>query len=41
MRCVRSFVGHSDYVHCVALSASNGQLVSGSEDGTVKFWGMQ
>lgn len=39
MRCVRSFAGHADYVHCVALR-ENGQLVSGSEDGTVKLWGM-
>eukprot|EP01137_Pigoraptor_chileana_P025642 Opistho-2@95411 len=33
-----SYVGHKDYVHCLAQRFSRGQIVSGSEDGTVRFW---
>lgn len=39
MRLVNSFEGHTDYVHCVEVR-QNGQVVTGSEDGTVRLWGM-
>ena len=31
--------GHKDYIHCVANLEKSNQCVSGSEDGTVRFWG--
>ena len=31
--------GHKDYIHCVACLQKSNKCVSGSEDGTVKFWG--
>lgn len=34
---VRSFTGHTDYIHCID-SNSEGKLFSASEDGTVRFW---
>lgn len=33
-----SFSGHSDYIHSLAFGLSNA-IISGSEDGTVRFWG--
>jgi len=30
--------GHKDYIHCVANLEKSNQCVSGSEDGTVRFW---
>ena len=36
---LRSYEGHTDYVLCLAVRQC-GQLVSGSEDGTVRLWGM-
>jgi WD40 repeat protein len=35
---VRSYVGHSAYVHAVALAPSTGLLFSGADDGTVRMW---
>lgn len=35
---IGKFVGHTDYVHCVIVG-SDGEIVTGSEDGTVRFWG--
>lgn len=34
---VRTYKGHSDYIHCIASSASN-KLYSASEDGYIRFW---
>lgn len=36
-QCSRSFSGHSDYLHCLALRGAT-DLLTGSEDGLVKFW---
>lgn len=30
--------GHKDYIHCVDHLRKTNQVMSGSEDGTVKFW---
>eukprot|EP00941_MAST-03F_sp_MAST-3F-sp1_P006152 g6152.t1 len=30
--------GHRDYLHCIASLGALGQVVTGSEDGTVRFW---
>lgn len=38
-RIVRSFRGHTDYVHCLALTGH--QLASCSEDGTVRLWDLR
>jgi len=42
-KCVRSFVGHSDYVRSVAFSPSDGgaYLATGSDDTTAKVWDVQ
>eukprot|EP01120_Amphizonella_sp_Union-15-10_P015636 TRINITY_DN807_c0_g6_i1.p1 TRINITY_DN807_c0_g6~~TRINITY_DN807_c0_g6_i1.p1 ORF type:complete len:149 (-),score=25.60 TRINITY_DN807_c0_g6_i1:1-447(-) len=32
------FVGHSQNVNCISLSLDGSVLVSGSNDGTLKFW---
>eukprot|EP01134_Creolimax_fragrantissima_P003611 CFRG3611T1 len=37
LQLLSSFEGHDDFVHCVSVRP-NGDIVSGSEDGTVKFW---
>lgn len=34
---LRSFIGHSDYVHCIDNDSEN-KLFSASEDGTIRFW---
>lgn len=34
----RTFTGHSDYIHSLDGNAANNQIVSASEDGTVRFW---
>jgi len=34
---LRKFVGHGDYVHCLAMKKDH-LLVSGSEDGSLRFW---
>lgn len=34
---VRTFKGHSDYIHSIASTASN-KLYSASEDGFIRFW---
>ncbi|XP_034656813.1 THO complex subunit 6 [Drosophila subobscura] len=36
-RIERDYRGHTDYVHSV-VGNSNGQIFSGAEDGTVRFW---
>ncbi|XP_072341524.1 THO complex subunit 6 homolog [Scyliorhinus torazame] len=33
--------GHKDYVHCLALRDAYKECISGSEDGTVRLWGLQ
>lgn len=35
---VRTFNGHSDYIHSLDGTPGNNQIVSASEDGTVRFW---
>ncbi|PIA64269.1 hypothetical protein AQUCO_00100031v1 [Aquilegia coerulea] len=32
------FKGHSDYLHCIAARNSSNQIITGSEDGTVRIW---
>ena len=34
------YTGHTKYVHSLSLRPSTNQFLSGSEDGTVKVWGM-
>lgn len=34
---LRSFNGHTDYIHCIDLDSEN-KLFSASEDGTINFW---
>jgi WD40 repeat protein len=36
-QCVRTFAGHTDYLHAVTLMPS-GAPVTGAEDGTVRIW---
>jgi len=36
---VRSFEGHTAYLHCLKWSKQKQQLFTGSEDGTVRIWG--
>eukprot|EP00033_Pygsuia_biforma_P004282 GCRY01004695.1.p1 GENE.GCRY01004695.1~~GCRY01004695.1.p1 ORF type:complete len:337 (+),score=72.52 GCRY01004695.1:296-1306(+) len=38
--CVGTFIGHTDYLHCLALR-KNGQLVTAGEDGALHFWDPQ
>ncbi|KAJ0030418.1 hypothetical protein Pint_13423 [Pistacia integerrima] len=33
-----AFKGHSDYLHCIVARKSTNQIVTGSEDGTVRIW---
>jgi len=35
---VGALQGHVDYVHCVKLTNDGNQVISGSEDGTVRVW---
>eukprot|EP00252_Welwitschia_mirabilis_P000438 TRINITY_DN10436_c0_g1_i1.p1 TRINITY_DN10436_c0_g1~~TRINITY_DN10436_c0_g1_i1.p1 ORF type:complete len:377 (-),score=71.80 TRINITY_DN10436_c0_g1_i1:22-1152(-) len=35
---VSIFKGHSDYLHCIAARPSQNQVITGSEDGTVRLW---
>eukprot|EP00795_Rhopilema_esculentum_P009509 gene9509-17247_t len=37
-QCKASLSGHNDYIHCIAALEKSNQCVSGSEDGTVRFW---
>lgn len=32
------FEGHSDYLHCICSRPSHKQVITGSEDGTVRIW---
>ncbi|KAL5728712.1 hypothetical protein ACHQM5_001762 [Ranunculus cassubicifolius] len=32
------FKGHSDYLHCVVARNSSNQIITGSEDGTLRIW---
>ncbi|KAJ6794654.1 THO complex subunit 6 isoform X1 [Iris pallida] len=32
------FKGHSDYLHCIVARKSSRQIITGSEDGTVRIW---
>ena len=34
-----SLQGHTDYIHEVALRPNKAELLSGSEDGSVRIWG--
>lgn len=35
---VTTFEGHSDYLHCICARPSHKQVITGSEDGTVRIW---
>jgi THO complex subunit 6 len=35
---VSTLRGHTDYLHCIAQRESTREVVTGSEDGTVRFW---
>lgn len=37
-RNVTTFKGHSDYLHCIVARSSQNQVITGSEDGTVRMW---
>jgi len=37
-KCVTTFSGHSDQLHCIAARTQRRQIVTGSEDGTVRLW---
>lgn len=37
-QCVSTFSGHSDQLHCIAARTQRRQIVTGSEDGTVRLW---
>jgi len=39
-KCVLDFIGHEDYVLCVAISHDGQWVVSGSKDRGVRFWDM-
>ncbi|KAF3597376.1 hypothetical protein DY000_02020373 [Brassica cretica] len=34
------FKGHSDYLHCLVSRSSASQILTGSEDGTARIWGI-
>ncbi|KAL0803016.1 hypothetical protein Bca101_058192 [Brassica carinata] len=35
-----TFKGHSDYLHCLVSRSSASQILTGSEDGTARIWGI-
>ncbi|MCO5554616.1 hypothetical protein L7F22_008148 [Adiantum nelumboides] len=35
---ITTFEGHSDYLHCISSRPSHKQVITGSEDGTVRVW---
>lgn len=35
---ITTFEGHSDYLHCICARPSHKQVITGSEDGTVRVW---
>uniref|UniRef100_A0A6B2LA26 IP5PC-F beta-propeller domain-containing protein n=1 Tax=Arcella intermedia TaxID=1963864 RepID=A0A6B2LA26_9EUKA len=35
---LRTFEGHVDYLHCIKFNNANRNLVTGSEDGSVRIW---
>ena len=37
-KCTGSFKGHSDLLHCLSVRSRQRQLLSGSEDGTLRLW---
>jgi WD40 repeat protein len=37
---VATFEGHTEYLHCVKVDPRNSRLFTGSEDSTVRIWGM-
>jgi len=37
-KCLSTFSGHTDMLHCLALRSRQMQLVTGSEDGTLRIW---
>ena len=37
-QCTGSFKGHSDLLHCLSVRSRQRQLLSGSEDGTLRLW---
>jgi len=37
-QCLGRFEGHTGYLHALAARPSASQIVTGSEDGTIKFW---
>ncbi|XP_036594534.1 THO complex subunit 6 homolog isoform X2 [Trichosurus vulpecula] len=37
----RALRGHSDYIHCLALRERSPEVLSGSEDGTVRLWDLR
>ena len=37
-KCVGRFSGHGDLLHCLAVRSKQRQLLSGSEDGTLRLW---
>lgn len=40
-QCLGRFEGHTGYLHAVAVRPSTAQVVTGSEDATIKFWDMR
>ena len=37
-KCAGRFSGHSDLLHCLSVRSKQQQLLSGSEDGTLRLW---
>uniref|UniRef100_A0A7S4ET24 Guanine nucleotide-binding protein subunit beta-like protein n=1 Tax=Chrysotila carterae TaxID=13221 RepID=A0A7S4ET24_CHRCT len=37
-KCVTTYSGHTDMIHCLGLRRRHGQLVTGSEDSTMRLW---
>ncbi|XP_043830966.1 THO complex subunit 6 homolog isoform X2 [Dromiciops gliroides] len=37
----RALRGHTDYIHCLALRERSPEVLSGSEDGTVRLWDLR
>lgn len=38
--CAGTFEGHTDYLHCLKVDPQNDRLFTGSEDATVRIWGV-